>query len=134
MATIGIETVLAWHAALNQADVERLLSSSIDDVEVGGPRGAGHGADLLREWLARAGVHLEPRRVFCRDQVVIVEQAARWPTADGQRADPQEVASVFRVEDGRVASVLRHLDLASALHAAGLDFSDEHVPARPFPG
>jgi ketosteroid isomerase-like protein len=134
MTTIAIETVLAWHAALNQADVERLLSLSTDNVEVGGPRGACHGADLLRDWLARASVRLEPRRIFCRNQMVVVDQAARWPTADGQRADPQEVASVFRVEDGRVASVLRHLDLASALHAAGLDFSDEHVPTRPSPG
>jgi ketosteroid isomerase-like protein len=34
---MAIETVLAWHAAVNQSDVERLLSLSTEDVEVGGP-------------------------------------------------------------------------------------------------
>src|SRR5207244_13560481 len=115
--------------ALNQADVEQLLSLSSDDVEVGGPRGAGHGTDVLRDWLARASVHLEPRHIFCRGQVVVVEQAASWPSADGQLAAPQQVASLFRVENGRVASVLRHPDLPSALHASGLDLSDEYVRA-----
>jgi ketosteroid isomerase-like protein len=126
---VAIETVLAWHAALNEADVERLLSLSTEDVEVGGPRGAGHGADLLRDWVPRAGVRLEPRRVFGRDEVVVVEQSARWPSADGRLAERQSVASVFQIKGGRVASVIRHPDLHSALQAGGLDLADENVPS-----
>jgi len=127
--TAPVETVFAWHAALNDGNVERLLSLSTDDVEVGGPRGSGHGADLLRDWVARASVHLEPRRVFCRADVVVVEQAARWPSTDGRLADPRNVASIFVVKDGRVSSVLRRPDLASALKAAGLNISDEYLAA-----
>ena len=157
MTTKPIETVLAWHAALNEADVERLLSLSTADIEVGGPRGSGHGADLLRDWVNRAAVRLEPRRIFCRAgaevvvveqeartaahleprripcraeaKVVVVEQSARWPSANGHLADPQIVASVFRVADGLVASVIRHPDLPSALAAADLNIFDEYVAA-----
>ena len=131
MATKPVETVLAWHAALNEADVERLLSLSTADIEVGGPRGSGHGADLLRDWVNRAAVHLEPRRIFCRAEaeVLVVEQEARWPSAGGHLADPRVVASVFRVNDNRVASVIRHPDLLSALEAASLKISDEYAPA-----
>src|SRR5713226_7155497 len=102
MPSPAIETVLSWHAALNESDLNRLLALSTDDVEVGGPRGAGHGADLLRDWVARAGVHLESGRVFVRGEVVVVEQSARWPSPDGKLADPQAVASVFRVQNGLV--------------------------------
>jgi len=129
MTSSAIETVLAWHAALNQADVEGLLNLSTDDVEVGGPRGAGHGSDLLRDWVARAGVHLAARRVFGGQAVVVVDQVARWRSADGQLTDPQDVASVFRTLEGRVSSVIRHPDLSAALHAAGLAESDEQTPA-----
>jgi ketosteroid isomerase-like protein len=134
MTSSAIETVLAWHAALNEADVERLLSLSADDIEVGGPRGSGHGADLLRDWVSRAGVHLEARDVYGRQEVVVVDQAGRWRSAEGQLTDPQDVASVFRIRDGRVSSVIRYPDLASALQAGGLENSDAYVPARPFPG
>src|SRR5258708_31712000 len=107
MRNAPVETVLAWHAALNSADVERVLSLSTDDVEVGGPRGAGHGADLLRDWVARAGVRLESGRVFVRGEGVVVEQSARWPSPDGKLPDPQTAPSVFRVQNGLVSSTRR---------------------------
>src|SRR5260370_29321329 len=101
MTNSAIDTVLAWHAALNQADIERLLSLSTEDVEVGGPRGSGRGADLLRDWVARAGVHLEARRVFGRDEVVVVDHAARWRSAAGPLTDPQGASSVFPTPRGQ---------------------------------
>ena len=121
-------TVEAWHAALNAGDVERLLALSAEHVEVGGPRGAGRGTDLLREWLGRAQIRLEPRRIFARDGTVVVEQAAAWRAPDTEeQTPPQPAASVFRVREGRVGSVIRYDDLAAALAAAGLDQSDEVV-------
>jgi ketosteroid isomerase-like protein len=48
--------VLAWHAALNDGDLERLLKLTTPDVEVGGPRGTGRGAELLRDWVGHAGI------------------------------------------------------------------------------
>ena len=113
-----------WHAALNAGDVEGLLRLSTEDVEVGGPRGSGRGADLLRGWAARAGIQLEPLRIYGRDGTFVVAQSARWRAADGQLSAPQEVASVFRVRDGLVASVLRYDNLSAALQAAGLSEAD----------
>jgi ketosteroid isomerase-like protein len=138
MTSIELDTVATWHAAVNAGDVERLVALSTDDVEVGGPRGAGRGSALLRDWFGRAGIQLEPRRLFARAEtdaapkqdvaadgtVVVVEQSARWRAEDGSLGEPQAAASVFRVRDGRVSSVIRYSDLASALETAGLNKSD----------
>ena len=116
----ALEVVLAWHDALNAADTERVLALSTDDVEVGGPRGTGTGAGLLRDWIVRAGIRLEPRSWRGHDDTIVVEQSAKWRGEDGQLGEPQLVASVFRVRDGRVCSVIRYADLTTALEAEGL--------------
>lgn len=126
MSTEAVRVVSAWHDALNRADIDRLTALSTDDVEVGGPRGSGSGSDLLREWVGRAGLGLDIRRVFCRGAAVVVEEDAEWRAADtGAVTGSQTAASVFRVRDGRVASVIRHPGLADALNAAGLGEADE---------
>ena len=120
-----VQTVLAWHEALNDGDVERLVGLSHPDVVVGGPRGTTQGAHILREWVDRANIHLEPGRIFHEDDTVVVEQAAAWTSADtGETTPAQIVASVFVVPDGMVASALRHDDLAKAVNSAGLDAPD----------
>jgi ketosteroid isomerase-like protein len=125
MADSAVTTVLAWHEALNTADADRLVALSTDDVEVGGPQGSGSGGRLLRDWVARAGVRLEPGRVFARAGTVVVEERAEWRSAaTGEVSGRQDVASVFEVRDGRVARVVRHADVGGALAAAGLDESD----------
>jgi ketosteroid isomerase-like protein len=119
-----IQVVTAWHDALNAGDVDRLLELSRPDVEVGGPRGTGHGTQLLREWASRANVHLDPGRLFHEADTVVVEQEAEWRTPEsGESNGALTVASVFVVRDGLVASVVRYPDLAEALRAANLDES-----------
>jgi ketosteroid isomerase-like protein len=117
------QTVLAWHDALNSGDVERLLSLSHPDVEVGGPRGRARGARILREWAGHADIRLEPGRIFDEAGKVVVEQGAEWQSANP--GNVQTVTSVFAVSDGLVTSVVRYPDLASALRAADLDASHE---------
>jgi ketosteroid isomerase-like protein len=118
-----VQTVLAWHGALNDGDVERLVARSHPDVEVGGPRGSSHGARILREWVDRANVRLEPGRTFHEGDTVVVEEVAEWQSAES--GDRRTVASVFVVDDGLVKSVVRYPDLASALRAANLDETHE---------
>ena len=120
------QTVAAWHEALNSGDVERLIGLSHPDIEVGGPRGSGHGAQILREWVDRANARLEPQRVFQRADTVVVEQGAEWQSVEP--IDRQRVASVFVVREGLVMSVLRYSDLATALRAADFDESHERSP------
>jgi ketosteroid isomerase-like protein len=117
---------MAWHEALNEGDVERLVELSHPDVEVGGPRGAGHGAQILREWVDRANIHLEPERIFHEQDTVVVEQVAEWISTES--SSRQTVASVFLVHDGLVTSVVRLPGLAEALRAADLDESQEIRP------
>jgi ketosteroid isomerase-like protein len=121
-----VRVVRAWHEALNTGDVDLLATLSHPDVEVGGPRGTGRGAQLLREWVDRANVHLDPRRVFHRVNTVVVEQEAKWRSADtGQVTGGQVVASVFVVRDDQIARVVRYPDLTDALRAVNLDESYE---------
>lgn len=122
----AVSVVRAWHQALNANDLDRLVALSSDDVEVGGPRGASRGAQVLREWVGRAGVRLAPRRTFHRDQTVVVEQHAEWRAAEnGEVTGQLTPASIFVVRGGRVISVIRYPDLVSALAAAGLREADE---------
>jgi ketosteroid isomerase-like protein len=121
-----VQIVKAWHEALNDGDVDRLVTLSCPDIEVGGPRGSGHGVQLLREWVDRAGIYLEPQRIFHRADTVVVEQKAQWRSADtGQVTGSQIVGSVFVVRNGRIVRVMRYPDLANALHAGNLYESHE---------
>jgi ketosteroid isomerase-like protein len=116
---MNVETVLAWHAAVNAGDVDRVVALCALDVEVGGPRGVGRGTQVLREWVGRAGIRLVVRRVFAGDGVVVVEQAAAWGAAGAS----QVVASLFGVREGKIVRVVRFEDLPAALAAGGLDES-----------
>jgi len=124
-----IHTVTSWHEALNAGDVERLLKLSHPDVEVGGPRGMGRGAQLLRKCVDRANIHLEPGRVFHEADTVVVEQEADWrSTQHGESNGGRTVASAFVVNGGLVTSVVRYPEVAEALRAANFDESNEQGP------
>ena len=124
-----VHVVEAWHDALNEGDVDRLVELSHPDVEVGGPRGSGRSVRLLQEWVDRANVRLEPRRLSRRGATVVVEQAGQWHSAESEEViGSQTVASVIAVSDGQVTSVVRYDDLSEALNTAGLDHSDEIRP------
>ena len=128
--TRGLRAVEAWHGALNAGDAERLVSLSHPEVELAGPRGSVRGREVLRDWISRANVTLEPGRRFGRGRIVVVEEAATWrdPTT-GESTGEATVATIFTLEDGLVAGVARHDDLDGALTEAGLDAEDE-IPAR----
>jgi hypothetical protein len=117
--------IAAWHDALNAGDVDRLVSLSSSEVEIVGPRGTGRGSQLLRDWVTRSGIRLELRRLFGRDAAIVAEELAEWrSTETGEIVDRQELATIFRVEDGRVAYIDRRPSLADALQLSGLSESD----------
>ncbi len=121
-----IDIVTAFHARLADRDADAAVALADDEVEVGGPRGTGSGVDLLREWVARANVTMTPKRWFAKDDVVIVEQDAVWRNKNsGAEMGRQVVTTTFRVEDGKIAGIYRHDDLAASLTLAGLDAGDE---------
>ncbi len=124
-----VHVIQAWHEALNEGDVDRLVGLSHPDVEVGGSRGSGRGVRLLREWVERANIRLEPQHLFWSGDTVVVEQSGQWRSvAAGEVIGSQTVTTVFGVSGGQVASVRRYDDLSEALNTAGLDHSDEIRP------
>ncbi len=121
--------VQAWQDAANARDVARLLELSDPDIEVVGPRGSGRGHQLLRDWLGRAGLSLETRRVFVRGDAVVLAQHGVWRSVEtGEVTGEAEIASRFRVAGRRVVQFARHDSLDAALAEAGLDDSDETSP------
>ena len=129
MSAPEVGTVLAWHEALNAGDVERLAALSHPEVEVGGPRGGARGQQVLKDWVGRANISLEPLRLYGRGPTVIVEERATWRDArTGETTGEATVATVFGLAGGLVAGVFRHDGLDDALGSAGLDYSDEVGP------
>jgi hypothetical protein len=119
------ETVRAWHEVVNRGDAEALVALSHDEIEISGPRGSARGSAVLRDWLKRAGIRLEPRRWFASPTALVVEQVATWRSANGAVSDPEIVASSFTVESGRVTRTVRYGSLEEALTAADLSVQDE---------
>src|SRR5687768_7847794 len=122
------EVVRTWHEAVNRGDADALVALCHDDIEVGGPRGSARGSTVLRDWLGRAGIQLEPRRWFAAPGELVVEQVASWREPEGAVTDPEIVASSFLVEDGLVRRTVRYSSLLEALAASGLTLLDE-VPS-----
>lgn len=112
--TLGpVDAVEAWHAAVNAKDVEAAVKRSSPDVAVAGPRGVGHGHDLMRAWLQRSGIRLEPQHPLREvDGRILVHEKAQWTTtADAPVQVPTDVPVdtwvVFEAAGGLVTSVAR---------------------------
>jgi len=124
--TSSFALVQAWQDAANHQNSARLVALSAPDIEVVGPRGSGHGYQLLRDWLGRAGLHLTILRVFARGNIVVVAQHGIWRSLEtGEVTSERDLASRFRVEGQRVVQVARYDTLGVALDEAGLHHSDE---------
>ena len=119
MTTSELATVLAWHDALNDGDVDTLLSLSSDDIEIGDDDGAAQGHAALQDWAQALDAKAEPGRIYVNDGVVVVEQRIASDTGEDATA-----ASAFRVVHDHVTSVFRHDDLAAALAATELTEAD----------
>ncbi|MCV7077299.1 MULTISPECIES: nuclear transport factor 2 family protein [Mycobacterium] len=120
MTTSEIATVLAWHDALNESDLDTLVALSSDDIDFGDAHGAAQGHEALRKWAGSLTATAQLGRMYVHDGVVVVEQEINGP--DGPAATT--AASAFRVVRDHVTSVFRHEDLASALAATDLTEAD----------
>ena len=116
-----IATILAWHNALNDSDIDTLLQVSSDDIELAGSEGAAQGLTALREWASSAGLTLTPGRMFMHNGVVVVEEEATQASKPGES---RTVATAFRVVNDQVTAVFRHDSLEEALEATDLSERD----------
>ena len=121
--TTVVETVQAWHDAVNARDVEAAVALCTADVQVVGPKGTGAGHDLMRAWLTRSGISLEPQHPLREvDGRVLVHEVAQWHTA-GQAPvgapveRPVDTWVVFAASEGRLTSVARYETEDDALRA-----------------
>lgn len=123
---LPLAIVHSWLDAVNRQDIERLLELSAPNIVIIGPRGRGRGHQLVRDWLARAGLVLTTQRVFQRDDIVVVAQHGRWQSdATEGMISQAALVSRFRVDTQQVVEFERFDDLATALAVAGLSDDDE---------
>lgn len=121
-----LAVVQAWQDAANNGDLHRLLELSDPAIELVGPRGSGHGHQLLRDWLGRAGLALKTLRAFARGNVVVVEQHGVWrSTETGEVEGEADIASRFQVREEKITQFARYDSLDDALRESGLDHADE---------
>lgn len=122
------EIAQAWQDAANDARIDDLLRLSDPNIEIVGPRGSGYGHQLLRDWLGRAGAQLTMLRAFTRDDVVVLAQHGVWRSVEtGEVTGERDLASRYRIADGRVTQFERYETLDAALTGAGLTPGDELI-------
>lgn len=115
--TNAAEVVQQWHDAVNARDIEAAVTLCDPEVGVGGPQGLGHGRDLMRAWLTRSGISLEPQEELVeRDGRIVVHELAQWRTADAPAGAPSKIPEetwvVFEVV-GDSISVVRRFETAA---------------------
>lgn len=116
----------SWLHAVNTQDIDRLLELSAPDIALIGPRGRASGHQVLRDWVAQAGLTLTTQRIFQRGDSVVLAQQGVWQSeATGGVPSEAEVASRFRVNSQQVIEYERYDTLAQALEAAGMAEADE---------
>lgn len=121
MSTSEIATVLAFHDALTNSDIDTLVSLASDDIEIGDAHGATQGHTALRQWAQRSDASVEVGEIYYRDGVVVVEELV---TSKSDPADVSTTASAFRVVHDHITSAFRHDSLAAALAATGMTDED----------
>jgi hypothetical protein len=105
--------------------VEAALALTAPDVTIIGPRGAARGHEVLRAWMGHAGATFDTRETFAADDAVVVAQHGVWRDGEtGGIRGEADVATRFRVADGRVAEMERYDQLSAALQTAGLMEAD----------
>jgi ketosteroid isomerase-like protein len=119
-----VEIVTAWLAAVNAGDADAALALTSADVTIVGPRGTSRGHDVLRAWLGNAGATFATRAAYARATAVVVTQHGVWRDEAGAVRGEADVATRFRVEEGRVAELARYEDVAEALRTAGMAETD----------
>jgi limonene-1,2-epoxide hydrolase len=119
-----ISVVQTWHDALNQRDVERVLSRVTPDVDIAGPRGSARGAEQVRVWVDRAGIRMVPTEWYAGGDQVVVQEETSWTLPDGTLSEPMLIATVFQVTGDRISRIARYSDIGAALNATGLTESD----------
>jgi len=78
------DLIVAWHDAVRDRDVDAVTALVHADVEIGGPKGSGHGVDLMTEWVQNSGIGLEIESIQHRGPTFVVGQAATWPDPDAE--------------------------------------------------
>ncbi len=105
--------VAAWLEAVEAGAVRRALVLCSPDVAVRGPRGEARGTEVMRAWLERSGISLEPQHDLVADgDRVVVRALARWRVADAPAGvpttEPAMTWVVLDVADGLITAVRRY--------------------------
>lgn len=111
---LELQIVSDWIEAVNRRDLPALLALSQPEIEIIGPRGKAIGHAVLSDWLARAGLSFETRRIWREADRIFAEQHGVWAPGFEGPAGEADFVSVFRLSQGKVSEYERRSAKASA--------------------
>ena len=131
MSQENVETIRRAFQAFNERDVDAMLASWADDVEM---HLVGGFADLMGtefrghegvrrwfgEWIGNVDVHAEVEEIYdADDRVVVIARAIGAGEASGAPVTLRG-GQIYTFRDGLVVAVENYYDASEALQAAGL--------------
>jgi len=128
MAPEGAATVRAFIDAFNDRDLDAFVATLDPEVEIHASRGLRRGIDEARAWATRAPggvqqtIEVEDVREAGDRVVALIVRRWHWDE-EGEHAEEagaDEMAWLFELRDGMVASWRPFEDRAQALDAAGI--------------
>jgi ketosteroid isomerase-like protein len=119
------ELIRSFYDAFNEQDLEALVATLHDDVELVTARGPRYGHDGARAWATRdPGGDLEQRIVLDgvreHGERALIRRQWWWREED-ELADEEELGAMFELRDGRIGRVVTAEDRAAALASAGIE-------------
>lgn len=123
-----LEIVKTFHEEFNTGRRDEVMAMAADDISIGGGRGQGDGAALLREWVGRATTTMAPLRWFQKDDIVVVEERIEWRAGRDDRVTDSTVWGLaFTLAEGKIVAIARYANIGEAVTSSGLDESNEVV-------
>ena len=125
----GADAVRSFIEAFNSGDLDAFVAALDPDIEIHGSRGLRRGLEAARAWATRAPggvqqtIEVEELREAGDRVVALIVRRWHWdePEHAGEHAGADEMAWLFELRGGRVASWRPFEDRAQALVAAGID-------------
>jgi hypothetical protein len=123
----NLRLALEWVKAIRTHDDEKLCDLTSPSIVFSGPKGQTQGWDAQKQWMNDASARFETLEIYVGLNHVVLYQDAVWheDPMPGQTTVRRQLATLFRVRDGKLDFIERHWKLEDALNAAGLSAADK---------
>ena len=120
-----LNIITKWHDLLNRGEINQATDLVHENIKMIGPKGIAEGITSLTEWFDRAKITLDPEKYYKHNNIILVEELAKWHSETGEVIGSSKVYSVYEVVNDKISSIARYDELETAFKISGLNPSDE---------